>query len=209
MLLYIIRHGETEQNVKGLLQGKSAGNLNNKGIEQARLTGQALRNKGITAIHSSNLDRALDTALIISDLIGAVLIPENQLRERNLGNLEVKSWDDYFRAQQASGQSHEEFKPDGGESLLEMQIRLKPFLEEISGPYQKGNLLIVGHNSLNTVLLDMLTDLTLAEIFEKGQNNACINILDVNAPMKAEVVQINDVSHLQELEEVIEDSPEK
>ena len=209
MLLYIVRHGETEQNAEGLLQGKSGGNLNKKGIEQARLTALALRNKDITAIHSSNLDRALDTALIISDLIGAVLIPENQLRERNLGNLELKSWDDYLQAQQASGQSHEEFKPEGGESLVEMQIRLKPFLEEITGPYQRTNLLIVGHNALNTVLLDMLTDLTLAEIFEKGQNNACINILDITAPMKAEVVQINDVSHLQELEEVIEDSSEK
>ena len=209
MLLYIIRHGETEQNADGLLQGKTGGNLNTKGIEQARLTGPELRNKGITAIHSSNLDRALDTALIISDLIGAVLILENQLRERNLGNLEEKKWDDYVQAQQASGQSHEEFKPEGGESLLEMPIRLKPFLEEISGPYQRTNLLIVGHNALNSVLLDMLTDLTLAEIFEKGQNNCCINILDITAPMKAEVVQINDVSHLQELEEAIEDSSEK
>lgn len=209
MLLYIVRHGETEQNAEGLLQGKSGGNLNKKGIEQARLTALALRNKDITAIHSSNLDRALDTALIISDLIGAVLIPENQLRERNLGNLELKSWDDYLQAQQASGQSHEEFKPEGGESLLEMQIRLKPFLEEISGPYQRTNLLIVGHNALNSVILDMLTDLTLAEIFEKGQDNCCINILDITAPMKADAVQINDVSHLQELEEVIEDSSEK
>ena len=165
MLLYIVRHGETEQNAEGLLQGKSGGILNKKGIEQARLTGLALRNKGITAIHSSNLDRALDTALIISDLIGAVLIPENQLRERNLGNLEEKNWDDYVQAQQASGQSHEEFKPEGGESLVEMRIRIKPFLEEITGPYQRSNLLIVGHNALNSVLLDMLTDLTLAEIF--------------------------------------------
>lgn len=209
MLLYIVRHGETEQNAKGLLQGKSGGILNKKGVEQARLTGLALRNKDITAIHSSNLDRALDTALVISDIIGAVLISENHLRERNLGNLELKSWADYSQAQQASGQSHEEFKPEGGESLVEMQIRLKPFLEEITGPYQRSNLLIVGHNAINSVLLDMLTDLTLAEIFEKGQNNACINILNVNAPMKADVVQINDVSHLQELEEAIEDSSDK
>ena len=143
MLLYLVRHGETEENAEGLLQGKSGGRLNSRGIEQARLTGLELRNKGITAIHSSNLDRALDTALIISDIIGAALIPENILRERNLGNLEVKSWDDYLKAQQASGQSHEEFKPEGGESIVEMRIRLKPFLEEISGSYQRGNLLLV------------------------------------------------------------------
>lgn len=209
MLLYIVRHGETDQNAEGLLQGKSDGKLNSKGAEQARLTGLELRNKDITAIHSSNLDRALDTALIISDIIGAVVIPENQLRERNLGNLEVKKWDDYFKAQQASGQSHEEFKPEGGESIIELRVRIKPFLEEISGPYQRGNILIVGHGALNTVLLEMLSELTLEEIFMKGQKNACINILEITAPMKAVAVQINDIRHLQELEEVIEDSSEK
>ncbi len=206
MLLYLVRHGETVQNANGILQGNSGGHLNDKGIEQARLTGQALRNKGITAIHTSNLDRALDTALIISDLIGAVLIPESQLRERNLGNLEVKSWDDYLQAQRKSGQSHEKFKPEGGESIVEMRLRLKPFLEEITSPYQRGNILIVGHRALNSVLLDMLTDLTLSEIFEEGQLNGCINILDVEGPMKSETLQLNDVSHLEELKEVIEDS---
>ena len=142
-------------------------------------------------------------------MIGAILIPESQLRERNLGNLEVKNWEDYLKAQQASGQSHEEFKPDGGESIVEMRIRLKPFLEDISAPYQRSNILIVGHSALNTVLLEMFTDVILAEIFKKGQSNACINILEITAPMKAVAVQINDVSHLQELEEVIDDSPEK
>jgi len=206
LLLYLVRHGETVQNVNGILQGNSGGHLNDKGIEQARLTGQALRNKGITAIHSSNLDRALDTALIICNIIGAVLIPESQLRERSLGNLEVRSWDDYLQAQRKSGQSHEKFKPEGGESLVEMRLRLKPFLEEITSPYQRRNILIVGHNALNAVLLDMLTDLTLSEIFEEGQLNGCINILDVEGPMKSKILQLNDVSHLEELKEVIEDS---
>ena len=66
MHLYITRHGETKENVMGVLQGKSPGNLNETGIEQARLLGGALRNKDISAIHSSDLDRALDTAIIIS-----------------------------------------------------------------------------------------------------------------------------------------------
>lgn len=88
MLLYIVRHGETEENARGVLQGRTPGKLNSTGIEQARLTGEALRNKGITAIHTSNLDRALDSALIISDMIGAVLVPEKKsagTESRNLG----------------------------------------------------------------------------------------------------------------------------
>ena len=206
MLLYIVRHGETEENARGVLQGRTPGELNSTGIEQARLTGLALRNKGITAIHSSNLDRALDSALIISDLIGAVLVPEKNLQERNLGNLEGKTWAKYFEAQADSGLSNTEYKPEGGESIIEMQERLKPVLEEITGQQQRGDLLIVGHGGLNTIILDMLLPMTLSEIWEKGQNNGCINILKVLGPMEAELLTINDSAHLASLKDEIEDA---
>ena len=206
MLLYIVRHGETEENARGVLQGRTPGELNSTGIEQARLTGLALRNKGITAIHSSNLDRALDSALIISDIIGAVLVPEKNLQERNLGNLEGKTWAKYFEAQADSGLSNTEYKPEGGESIIEMQERLKPVLEEITGQQQRGDLLIVGHGGLNTIILDMLLPMTLSEIWEQGQNNGCINILKVLGPMEAELLTINDSAHLAALKDEIEDS---
>ena len=206
MLLYIVRHGETEENARGVLQGRTPGKLNPTGIEQARLTGLALRNKGITAIHSSNLDRALDSALIISDIIGAVLVPEQNLQERNLGILEGKTWEGYFKAQADSGLSHTEYKPEGGESIIEMQERLKPVLEEITGQPQRGDLLIVGHGGSNTIILDMLLPMPLSEIWEKGQNNGCINILKVLGPMEAELLTINDSAHLASLKDEIEDS---
>ena len=204
MLLYIVRHGETEENARGVLQGRTPGKLNSTGIEQARLTGLALRNKGITAIHSSNLDRALDSALIISDIIGAVLVPEKNLQERNLGILEGKTWEKYFEAQADSGLSHTEYKPDGGESIIEMQKRLKPVLEEITGQRQRGDLLIVGHGGLNTVILDMLLPMPLGEIWDKGQKNGCINSLNVLGPMEAELLTINDTAHLASLKDEIE-----
>ena len=206
MLLYIVRHGETEENARGVLQGRTPGKLNSTGIEQARLTGLALRNKGITAIHSSNLDRALDSALIISDIIGAVLVPEKNLQERNLGILEGKTWEKYFEAQADSGLSHTEYKPDGGESIIEMQKRLKPVLEEITGQRQRGDLLIVGHGGLNTVILDMLLPMPLGEIWDKGQKNGCINSLNVLGPMEAELLTINDTAHLASLKDEIEDT---
>ena len=204
MLLYIVRHGETEENARGVLQGRTPGKLNSTGIEQARMTGDALRNKGITAIHTSNLDRALDSALIISDIIGAVLVPEKNLQERNLGNLEGESWEGYFKAQADSGMSHTEFKPEGGESIIEVQERLKPVLEEITGQQQRGDLLIVGHDGLNTIILNMLLPMPLSEIWEKGQNNGCINILNVLGSMEAELLTINDSAHLAALKDEIE-----
>ena len=196
MHLYIARHGETKENVMGILQGRSPGNLNETGIEQARLLGAALRNKDISAIHSSDLDRAIDTALIVSDLIGAVLVPESSLRERNLGILEGKSWDEYFKAQENSGLSHLEYRPEGGESILDIQKRVKLILFDLTNGHQRGNILTMGHGGLNTILLDMLLPMSLAEIWEKGQSNACINQLEVIGPMKTEAIKINDTQHL-------------
>ena len=196
MHLYIARHGETIENTMGILQGRSPGNLNETGIQQSRLLGEALRNKDISAIHSSDLDRALDTALIVSDLIGAVLVPESSLRERNLGNLEGKSWDEYFKEQENSGLSHLEYKPEGGESILDIQKRVKPILFDLTNAHQRGNILIMGHGGLNTILLDMLLPISLAEIWKMGQSNACINQLEVSGPMKTEAIKINDTQHL-------------
>jgi len=196
MHLYIARHGETEENARGILQGRTPGNLNETGIEQARLLGGALRNKDITAIHSSDLDRALDTAIIVSDLIGAVLVPESSLRERNLGSIEGKSWDEYFTAQKNSGLSHLEYKPEGGESILDVQKRVQPILFDLTNGHQRGNILIMGHGGLNTILLDMLLPMSLVEIWEKGQSNACINQLEVIGSMETIAIKLNDTQHL-------------
>ncbi|MCH8927964.1 MAG: histidine phosphatase family protein [Candidatus Marinimicrobia bacterium] len=204
MHLYITRHGQTKENVSGILQGRTPGNLNEKGFEQARLLGEALRNKDITAIHSSDLDRAIDTALIISDLIGAVLVPESSLRERNLGILEGKSWDEYFKAQEKSGLSHLEYKPEGGESILDIQIRVKPILLDLTNGHQRGNILIMGHGGLNTILLDMLLPMPLAEIWEIGQSNACINRLEVMGSMETRAIILNDTKHLAASDDTIE-----
>lgn len=204
MHLYITRHGETKENVEGILQGRTPGNLNDTGIEQARLLGGALRNKDISAIHSSDLDRAIDTALIISDLIGAVLVPESSLRERNLGIFEGKSWDEYFKAQENSGFSHFDYKPEGGESISDMQNRVKPILLDLTDGHQRGNILIMGHGGLNTILLDMLLPMSLSEIWKIGQSNACINQLEVIGSMEAKAIILNDTQHLAENHDTIQ-----
>jgi len=196
MHLYIARHGETEENARGLLQGRAPGNLNETGIKQSRLLGEALRNKDISAIHSSDLDRALDTAIIISDMIGAVLVPESSLRERDLGILEGSSWDDYLKEQEKSGLSHLEYKPEGGESILDLQKRIRPILFDITSRPQRGNLLIMGHGGLNTILLDMLLPMSLTQIWKEGQKNACINQLEVIGSMNTKAIKLNDTQHL-------------
>ena len=65
MKLYIIRHGETEWNVQKRLQGVSDTNLNEKGIEMAKQTAEALKEIPFACCFTSPLKRAKDTAMYI------------------------------------------------------------------------------------------------------------------------------------------------
>ncbi len=66
MKLLITRHGETKENVKGIVQGHLHGNLTEKGIHQAEKLALRLKNEKIDHIYSSDLRRAADTAKLIA-----------------------------------------------------------------------------------------------------------------------------------------------
>ena len=65
-ILYLARHGETDWNAAGRWQGQSDVPLNDLGRDQARRLGEALRDKGVTAIVSSDLSRARETATMVT-----------------------------------------------------------------------------------------------------------------------------------------------
>jgi broad specificity phosphatase PhoE len=93
--LYIVRHGESEYNAKGLLAGITDIPLTDTGREQARQAGAQLAQLGITRIVSSPLVRAYETARIIADTIGfdpEAIIVDERLHERNFGELEGTVW---------------------------------------------------------------------------------------------------------------------
>ena len=66
MKIVVIRHGTTDWNDKNLAQGSTDNPLNERGMEQARITGKRLRGMGITKIYSSPLIRARQTSQIIA-----------------------------------------------------------------------------------------------------------------------------------------------
>ncbi|MCQ2288536.1 MAG: histidine phosphatase family protein [Muribaculaceae bacterium] len=87
MKLYIVRHGETEENLLKILQGHMPGTLTAKGLEQARAAATRLADAGVafTRIVSSDLKRTMDTAAIISENTGLPVEPMEILRERDWG----------------------------------------------------------------------------------------------------------------------------
>lgn len=87
---YFVRHGQTDWNVEGRLQGHSDIPLNDTGIGQAHAAAERLVGQPITAIVSSDLCRARQTADIIAAKLGLEVVSDKAIRERTFGSFEGK-----------------------------------------------------------------------------------------------------------------------
>ena len=90
--LFLFRHGETDWNREGRLQGHVDTPLNTTGLAQAHTLGKRLRQHRLDAVLSSDLSRARTTAQIVAMAIGAPLFIETGLRETNVGEAEGLLW---------------------------------------------------------------------------------------------------------------------
>lgn len=90
--LIAVRHGETDWNRIRRLQGHTDIALNATGIDQAARLAVALSREGVSAIHSSDLDRALATARPVAAALKLPVRKDARLRERNYGVLEGKTF---------------------------------------------------------------------------------------------------------------------
>lgn len=128
-----LRHGQSKSNVDGLIGGATDYALTEKGRNEARVAGARLRGQGITAIYTSPLSRAFDTAQIVAETIGSVEVQvHDDLRERNLGVWEGQPISAFVRGA----------TPDGGEPVQSFQQRVAQSLEAIAAP---PTVLLVAH----------------------------------------------------------------
>lgn len=90
MKIYVVRHGQTDYNINGLFQGRKDIPLNSVGIKQAEETAQKFKNISVDIILVSPLTRAKETAKYISNVTGIKPVIEQDLIERNFGDMEGK-----------------------------------------------------------------------------------------------------------------------
>ena len=165
--LLLVRHGETFDNANQIMQGQSQGELNEKGIEQARETRDKLRHEPIDVLMSSDLKRAIDTCRIIAEPHGKPVVETPLLRERDWGSFTGRFIPDLKGLEW----------PDDIETTEQMYGRGKQFLAWIRSHYDGQTLLVVGHGIINRVLLSIVSGKPMNEI-EKMQN-AEVRMLDV------------------------------
>jgi broad specificity phosphatase PhoE len=199
--LYLVRHGETEANATGILQGHNDTPLTEEGLRQASSLGRALEHLHIDAAFASDLPRAVSTCQIAlgSRDMKPVALP--LLRERYFGIFDGRPLMEYREAklkwQQTGTPSH--FTPFGGESIESIEERCRAFMELLLCQHANKTILACSHGIFNRVLLKIAMKLTEEESVSIKQDNACLNIISLwqePGHVKARVESVNGTSHL-------------
>lgn len=157
-VMYIVRHGQTDWNIKKLLQGHTDIPLNKTGEEQARIFGQTLKDTTFDAAFSSDLLRAQRTAEIIVLEKKVAVETTKLLRERRYGKFEgqkAESLEEFDRLKDTlEKEARLKHKPSPDvESDEELIGRVITFLREISVSYIGKNVLVVSHGGVMAALL--------------------------------------------------------
>jgi len=185
--LILVRHGESEWNRAGRIQGQINSPLTDLGINQAKaireyLSGILLNQQ--LEIYTSPLDRALQTAEIIAQGIeypSRKIIIEERLNDFNVGEISgTFGWDkvaEIFPEQaQLRLQDPMRFHPSGGESGAEFEARLRSLLEDLK---DDGTLkLMVSHGIVNKFIRGILKNLSGKEMVELGESQNTIYRLE-------------------------------
>ena len=138
-MIYFVRHGQTEWNKIGRMQGHIDIELNDEGKKQAQLVKEKLKDVKFDKVFSSPLKRAKETAQII---VNQEIIIDERLIERCNGELEGKFKDEIKIYPNFNDPNDTRF---GIEPLDDFKGRIYNFLDEISNKYKNKNILVVTH----------------------------------------------------------------
>lgn len=127
-----MRHGETEENARGIFQGQNPGTLSDKGKAQARKMRGKVAELGFDAVFCSDLQRCKDTAAIVLEGTGCVPVYTPLLRERDMGDLVGKP---------VAGACLDRTV----ENADQVRQRINLFLDKIKKEYSGKTLLVISH----------------------------------------------------------------
>lgn len=199
MQLFVVRHGETEENAGGVVQGHHHGTLSARGRRQAEQLAVRFREVQFDAIYTSDLGRAVMTAEAIGQFQKAPIQRSVLLRERGAGVFEGRSFREMDQVQEQSGFTHAEFKPEGGESYREVLARVVSFLESLNGHDDDQRLLIVSHGRWMRMLLSIALKLEIEQAVAIPQTNTGVNIFDYHPASGLTIRTLNCTRHFDSL----------
>jgi alpha-ribazole phosphatase len=155
--LYLLRHGETDWNQKSIFQGQTDIDLNKNGQNDARKAVEIFQNMKLDQIYSSDLKRAKNTALMISQDKNLKIKENKQLREISFGDwegLKFTEIKEQFPKMIVDWQQDPlHYSPPAGEKLIDFKKRIVNFFTKVIKQNQGDKILVVTHGGVIKVYL--------------------------------------------------------
>jgi broad specificity phosphatase PhoE len=199
----LIRHGQSEGNAEGRFGGHTATPLSARGRLQAEATAQALSSENFTAIYSSDLPRAVETAMPLARLTGLDVEQTDAFRERSVGVMEGLTFEE------AAAQHPEQYaaliRRDfdhillGGESYRQMLDRASHKLDQAIEQHRGGRIAVFSHTgSICILALHLMGALDAPELRPVwiATANCGITRFELRTDGFVRVLAINDTRHL-------------
>lgn len=181
MLIYIMRHGQTDWNAAKRLQGRSDTELNENGRELARRTGIALLDVPFTAAFSSPLKRAKETAVLALGGRDIPIVEDERLIEISFGVYEgLCSAKDHYEIPDKNFSrfftAPDRYQvPEGGESFEQLHRRTADFLHDITTrqELEEETILVATHGAAGRALLNALRTFEMKDFWNGGVSPNC------------------------------------
>lgn len=200
--IYLIRHGETDYNRRGVVQGSGVdSDLNEMGRAQAMAFFQAYQHVPFSKIYISGLKRTYQTAELFIDLglpvetlTGLNEISWGVMEGKAPGNLENEYYRELIEAW-ASGETSR--TTDGGESPDQVVARQKKAIEVILSHPDEEIVLVTMHGRAMRILLCWLTNQPLSDMDQFEHSNLCLYKLRYDYSAETFTIELaNDTAHL-------------
>ncbi|MDE2903650.1 MAG: histidine phosphatase family protein [Chloroflexota bacterium] len=199
---YLVRHGETEWNRTGRMQGHLGVPLNAEGRRQATRLAGRLRRVEFSAIYASDLARAAETAQIIADGRDLAVTPDSDLREFSGGEWEGLTLEEIERrypgllAERIEAGGNMGWSAPGGESAIDALQRVRRFSTRAKASLDAGeNILVVAHGGTLRALVVCLLDLADTDFWKFQVDNTALAIISDHDGSRV-LESWNDTHHL-------------
>jgi alpha-ribazole phosphatase len=174
MNIYLVRHGETQENKNKLYYGNLDVSLNEKGKTQALKASEALREINFDRVYTSERSRTKETASLILNGRSNPFMIDKRINEMDFGEFEGKDFKEiqrlYPKEYEAWKNNWKEFSLPGGESYTEVYKRVDNFMEELLKENYK-NVLVVSHGGIIRTILCYVLGGNLDNFWKFSSNN--------------------------------------
>lgn len=204
--LFLVRHGETDDNHAGVFQGQAGKGLNARGVSQAQKLalriGDLEPHVDIHALYTSDLERAVATADLLSQVLGLAVIVDEGLREVFVGEWQGKTMKDVealYPEEVAAWRAGLDVARGGGETYAELAARMGEALARIAHAHAGKNVVVVSHGAAIKAYVASLFGNVMNGMRALGTlSNTGVTLLERDRDLGTRLVVWNDVSHLRD-----------